>query len=77
MSDATILGGSFTLAEWCQRRRLSRSSLYKLWAIGRGPKVIRSPDGKKITITAEADADWARAQEADWSAAVERDKASA
>ena len=52
------LGGSFTIAEWCEYRRVSISMYYKLKAQGKAPATL--PVGRHQTITAEADATWAR-----------------
>jgi hypothetical protein len=51
-------GGSFTIAEWCQHRRISISMYYKLKAQGKAPATL--PVGRHQTITSEADAAWAR-----------------
>jgi hypothetical protein len=50
--------GSFTIAEWCKHRRVSISMYYKLRAQGKAPETL--PVGRHQTITAEADAAWAR-----------------
>jgi hypothetical protein len=47
---------SFTIAEWCSARRISRSSYYNLKRAGLGPAELRI--GVKVTITPEADAAW-------------------
>ena len=52
------LGGSFTIPEWCEHRRVSISMYYKLKAQGKAPATL--PIGRHQTITAEADAAWAR-----------------
>jgi hypothetical protein len=54
-------GGSFSIAEWCRHRRLSVSMFYKLDAMGRAPSTIRV--GRRRTVTHEADAAWAAANE--------------
>jgi hypothetical protein len=56
-------GGSFTIAEWCQRRRISISMYYKLKAQGKAPATL--PVGRHQTITSEADAVWARQRQAE------------
>jgi len=57
------LGGSFTIPEWCEYRRLSISMFYKLRAQGKAPATL--PVGRHQTITAEADAAWARERQAE------------
>lgn len=54
--------GSFTIAEWCARNRISRSMAYALWERGEGPR--RFYVGSKVLISAEADAAWRREREA-------------
>jgi hypothetical protein len=55
-------GGSFTIPEWCKHRRISISMFYKLKAQGKAPATL--PVGRHQTITAEADAAWARERQA-------------
>jgi hypothetical protein len=57
------LGGSFTIPEWCEHRRVSISMYYKLKAQGKAPATL--PIGRHQTITAEADAAWARERQAE------------
>jgi hypothetical protein len=47
---------AFTIAEFCESHRVSRSWLYGEWRAGRGPKVKKV--GTKNIITAEAAAVW-------------------
>jgi hypothetical protein len=56
-------GGSFTIREWCEHRRVSVSMYYKLKARGKAPATL--PVGRHQTITAEADAAWARERQAE------------
>jgi hypothetical protein len=56
-------GGSFTIAEWCKHRRVSISMYYKLRTQGKAPATL--PVGRHQTITAEADAAWARERQAE------------
>jgi hypothetical protein len=56
-------GASFSIADWCRHRQISVSMFYKLLAQGKAPVSIRV--GRRRTITAEADAAWARAQQAE------------
>ncbi len=53
---------AFTIREFCEAHRISRSMLYKLLAEGAGPRLIKI--GTKNLISAEAAADWRRALEA-------------
>jgi len=57
------LGGSFTIPEWCEHRRVSISMYYKLKAQGKAPATL--PIGRHQTITEEADAAWARERQAE------------
>jgi hypothetical protein len=56
-------GRSFTIPEWCEHRRVSISMYYKLKAQGKAPATL--PVGRHQTITAEADARWARERQAE------------
>jgi hypothetical protein len=47
---------AFTIAEFCEAHRVSRSWLYDEWKAGRGPRVKKI--GSKNIITAEAAAEW-------------------
>jgi hypothetical protein len=47
---------AFTIAEFCDAHRISRSWLYEEWKAGRGPKVKKI--GTKNIITAESAAEW-------------------
>ena len=57
------VGGSFTIAEWCEYRRVSISMYYKLKAQGKAPATL--PVGRHQTITVEADGAWARERQAE------------
>jgi hypothetical protein len=59
----------YTLREFCDARRVSRSALYKLWSEGTGPRFLHN--GNKILISAEAAADWRRQREEAAAAASE------
>jgi hypothetical protein len=53
---------SFTLDEWCARRRVSRSSFYKM------PESLRPRThnaGVKVLVSAEADEEWLRERESE------------
>ena len=53
---------AYTVNEFCDAHRISRSKLYELWSAGVGPRFIRV--GTKKIITNEAAADWRREGEA-------------
>jgi hypothetical protein len=62
-SPADPIGGvreagraAFTVSEFCDAHRISRSKLYQLWSAGRGPRFIQI--GTKKIITTEAAATW-------------------
>src|SRR5438105_839917 len=54
---------AYTIDEFCEAHRISRSKLYHLWNERRGPRMMRI--GTKVLITAEAAADWRREREAE------------
>lgn len=54
---------AFTVAEFCESHRLSRSALYKMWAAGKGPRIMRV--GSKVLISIEAAEAWRREREAE------------
>ena len=60
---------AFTIAEFCEAHRISRSALYKMWAAGTGPRIMRA--GSKVLISIEAAGDWRREREAEAAAAEE------
>jgi hypothetical protein len=47
---------AFTIAEFCEAHRISKSWLYQEWKAGRGPRVKQV--GIKKVITVEAAAEW-------------------
>jgi len=53
---------AYTVNEFCDAHRISRSKLYELWSAGVGPRFIQV--GTKKIITNEAAADWRRQGEA-------------
>lgn len=55
--------GSFTIDEWCERRRVSRAMFYKLEAAGKAP--LTHYVGTKRLVSSEADNAWVRAREAE------------
>lgn len=52
----------YTVAEFCTRNRISRSTFYALRAEGRGPRVMRV--GAAVRISREAAAAWRAQMEA-------------
>jgi hypothetical protein len=54
---------SYTIAEWCALRRISRAMFYKLDGRGLAPKTHNV--GVKRLISPQADAEWLRAREAE------------
>jgi hypothetical protein len=59
--DTVPARASYTIPEFCDAHRISRSKLYDLWARKIGPRRLEI-DGK-ITITVEGAADWRREME--------------
>jgi predicted DNA-binding transcriptional regulator AlpA len=53
---------AFTISEWCETKRISRSLFYILDRRGEAPRTFRV--GKRRLISAEADAEWVRKREA-------------
>ena len=49
---------AYTVNEFCDAHRISRSKLYQLWAAGVGPRFIKI--GTKKIITLEAATVWRR-----------------
>jgi hypothetical protein len=58
---------SYTINEFCEAERISRSGLYKLWAQGKGPRWFNV--GTKRNISHEARTAWRRQMEAEAEAA--------
>jgi hypothetical protein len=54
---------SYTIAEWCELRRISRGMFYKLKKVKKAPRLHGA--GVKQLISPEADADWLREREAE------------
>lgn len=68
-SPVDIVGGvrdtkrvAYTVSEFCDAHRISRSKLYQLWSTNLGPRFMQI--GTKRIITTEAAANWRRAGEA-------------
>jgi Helix-turn-helix domain len=53
---------AYTIDEFCDAHRISRSRFYALLREGRGPRVMRIDS--RIRISREAAVDWRRASEA-------------
>jgi hypothetical protein len=63
-SPASIIADpSFTVAEFCELERISRSALYNLWKQGKGPRYYLN--GTSRRITGQARRDFHREREAD------------
>jgi hypothetical protein len=63
---------AFTISEFCDAYRVSRSKLYAMWRDRIGPRFFNV--GVKVIITAEAAADWAREREAAAAAEITSEK---
>jgi predicted DNA-binding transcriptional regulator AlpA len=50
-----------TIPGWCEAHNLSRSTLYKMWREGRGPRSYKA--GRSRRISHEADLEWRRQAE--------------
>ena len=57
-----VLRVAFTVDEFCEDNRISRTTLYKLWKQGIGPRFMQV--GERKLITAEAAAEWRVQREA-------------
>jgi hypothetical protein len=58
-----LVDPSFTIAEFCEVERMSRSALYNLWKQGKGPRYYLN--GTSRRITGQARRDFHREREAD------------
>ena len=47
------VGGSYLFEEWLDFRNLTRSQVYQMWAMGKGPR--RTRIGNRLHITDESD----------------------
>jgi hypothetical protein len=54
---------AFTVDEFCDAHRISRTRLYAFWKEGRGPRYL--VNGTRRLITAQAAADWTAEREAE------------
>jgi predicted DNA-binding transcriptional regulator AlpA len=61
--QSSHLPGSSTVAQFCARHNLSRSTFYVLLGTGKGPRVMRI--GRRVLISDQADADWVVEREAE------------
>jgi predicted DNA-binding transcriptional regulator AlpA len=60
--DTADDGPNLTVDEFCERNGISRSTLYKEWRTGGGPKRVKT--GKTTRITRRAERLWRREREA-------------
>jgi len=63
---------SYTLAEFCQAERISRSKLYELWKAGKGPRFYLNGVCRIIPHSARVAWQQARMSEAEAQAQAER-----
>jgi hypothetical protein len=63
VSDQPTARGSFTIDEWCEHRRVKRSTYYKMRQLGQGPRLHYALS--KPLISVEADAQWQAEREAE------------
>lgn len=54
---------TYTIAEWCEMRKVSRSAFYQFRARGEAPQTVKI-GLRAVRITEEADAAWLAAREA-------------
>lgn len=54
---------AYTIAEFCEEHRVSRTHLYMMVKAGKGPRLMKL--GRRVLISVEAAADWRRAVEAE------------
>ena len=59
---ARLFRCAFSIAEFCDAHRISRSKLYQMFREGTGPRVMRI--GTRCLISIEAAEEWRRAVEA-------------
>jgi hypothetical protein len=62
---------SYTIKEWCAKRRISKAMFYKLDGKGKGPRTHYA--GTKRLISPQADADWIAEREAEAAEATAAD----
>lgn len=59
--DAAYYRPLYSVTEFCEAHRISRSLLYRLLKNGTGPRILKL--GNRTLISAEAAADWRKAME--------------
>ncbi len=59
---------SYTIQEWCYKRRVCRATFYNLLKRGKAPRIMKV--GARTRISHEADEDWQREREAEVGAAI-------
>jgi predicted DNA-binding transcriptional regulator AlpA len=67
-NGAAMTRPSYSISEWCELRKVSRSMFYKLDSQGKAPRTYNI--GTKRAVSPEADDEWVRAREAE---SAERD----
>lgn len=60
MAELDTLDRDYTVAEWCEKRRISDWKFKQMQAAGTAPEIWR--DGRTIRISARADREWEAAQ---------------
>jgi len=60
--DKLAAGLPLTPAEWCLSKNVCISTWYAWQKTGRGPAVVQPPGSRRPLFTAEADAEWVKAQ---------------
>ena len=61
--EIRMADGSFTVDEWCKRRKVCRATFYNLQKARKGPKIMKV--GSRTLVSAEADDEWRREREAE------------
>jgi hypothetical protein len=51
----SVADPSYTIAEFCEAERMSRSMLYRAWAEGWGPRYYLNGSSRRITSSARLD----------------------
>ena len=62
---------TYTITEFCEAERISRSKLYAMWSEGKGPRWFNVGNARRISHQARTE--WRRAREAE--AAADREAA--
>jgi hypothetical protein len=63
MNDQKLERKAYSVLEFCDAYRVSRSELYRMWDRGEGPKRKRFGRKKYIILIADAEA-WAKSEQA-------------